>query len=101
MVEILFAIFFLKFIIVVSVFFAEIDFSLSPEDAQNLTVQIVRTTAIANSLSVIVYPLNNTYVNQTRNANAPTIIFEGEPLQIPDEIVIPNKDEIRPADATS
>ena len=99
-VEIL-AIFFLKFIIVVSVFFAEIDFSLSPEDAQNLTVQIVRSTAIARSLSVVVYPLNNTYVNQTRDASIPTMIFEGEPLQIPDEIVIPDRDDIRPTVATS
>ena len=82
--------------IVVSVFFAEIDYSLSPEDAQNLTVQIVRSVAIANSLSVVVYPLNN-----IRNTNGSTITFKGEPLQIPKEIVIPVKDEKRPTDATS
>ena len=83
-----------------SIFFAEIDFSLSPEDAQNLTVQIVRSTAIASSLSVVVYPLNNTYVNRTKNPGAPTM-FEGKPLQIPNEIVIPDRDDIRPTVATS
>lgn len=85
----------------VRIFFAEIDFSLSPEDAQNLTVRIDRRTAIASRLSVLVYPLNNTYVNQTRQGNSQSIIFEGEPLQIPDEIVIPDFDPIRPANATS
>lgn len=86
--------------IVVNVLFTEKDFSVD-EDDRNLTVRIERRTAIATQLSVVVYPLNNTFVNETRNPGAPTIIFEGGPLQIPSEVVIPEMDLIRPSVATS
>ena len=84
-----------------SVFFSEVDFSLSPEDAQNLSVVVERRTAIASNMSILIYPLNNTFANQTRQSGAPTIIFEGEPLQLPNEIVIPEFDPRRPSVANS
>ena len=86
---------------VASVFFSEVDYSLTPEDAQNLTAVVVRSTAIATPITILVYPLNNTYANQTRVPGAPPVIFEGEPLQLSNEIVIPPNDPERPSVAKS
>lgn len=86
---------------VVSVFFSEVDYSLAPEDAQNLTAVVVREVAIATPITVLVYPLNNTFVNQTRVPGAPPVFFQGEPLQLSEETLIPPDDQVRPTVATS
>ena len=82
-----------------SIFFSEVDYSLAPEDAQNLTAVVVREIAIATPITVFVYPLNNTFANRSRIA--PPVIFKGEPLQLSEETLIPPDDIARPTVATS
>ena len=82
----------------VSIQFTEVDFRLSPEDDQNLTVRIERRLAIAAPLSVLIYPINNTLARAAREG---VVTFEGERLQVPDEIVIPDSSRTRPSDAKS
>ena len=84
---------------VVSIFFSEVDYSLAPEDAQNLTAVVVREIAIATPITVFVYPLNNTFANRSRIA--PPVMFKGEPLQLSEETLIPPDDLARPTVATS
>ena len=86
---------------VATVLFSEVDYSLIPEDAQNLTATVVRRVAIATPIIVLVYPLNNTYANQTRVPGAPPVIFEGEPLHLSEETLIPPDDPERPTVAKS
>ena len=82
--------------------FTEFDYSLSREDTQNLTVGIRRSgSAIASTLIVRVYPLNNTFVNQARESTDPAFFIEGERVELPDNFVIPENDPIRPTVATS
>lgn len=86
---------------VASVFFSEVDYSLAPEDAQNLTAVVVRRVAIATPISIRVYPLNNSYANLTRVPGASPVMFKGEPLQLSEETVIPLDDRERPTVAAS
>lgn len=83
---------------VVTIQFTEVDFRLSPEDDQNLTVRIERRLAIAAPLSVLIYPIDNTLARAARDGE---VTFEGERLQLPDEILIPDNNVYRPLDAKS